>query len=186
MESRGPQDPGLRFWELSGGLFLCGGSGLIMHTRHTKPRGDTRYFYYRCSLRARHGKDACPQHKNYPAEEVEEAVWRVVSGVLKDPHTLRVGLVEMIELERKGLRSDPEEQAKIWLSRISEAERMRGSYQELAAKGLMTLEELGQKRAELEATRRTAARGLATLAKRRESIEMLERDKDTLLESLSL
>ena len=143
------------FWELSGGLFLCGGCGLTMHTRHTKPTGDARYFYYRCSLLARHGKGACPKHKNYPAEEVEEAVWRVVSGLLKDSHTLRVGLEEMIELERKGLRGDPDEQAKMWLSRIAEAERMRGGYQELAAKGLMTPEELGQKLAELDATKGT-------------------------------
>ncbi len=70
---------------------------LWLHTGPTargdqgEPRGDTRYFYYRCSLRARHGKDACPQHKSYPAEEVEEAVWRVVFGLLKDPQTLRVG-----------------------------------------------------------------------------------------------
>jgi hypothetical protein len=84
-----------------------------MHTRHMKPKGDTRYFYYRCSLRARHGKDACAQHKNYPAEEVEEAVWRMVPGLLKDPQTLRVGLEEMIELERRELRGDPDEQAKM-------------------------------------------------------------------------
>jgi hypothetical protein len=116
---------------------------------------------------------------------VEAAVWRVVSGLLKDPHTLRVGLEEMLELERKGLRGDPDEQAKMWLSRIAEAERMRGGYQELAAKGLMTLEELGQKQAELDATKGTSERELATLANRRESIEMLERDKDALLESLA-
>jgi hypothetical protein len=182
--NRRPSSAGLRFWELSGGLFLCGGCGLTMHTRHMRPRGDTRYFYYRCSLRARHGKDACPQHKNYPAEEVEEAVWRVVSGLLKDPQMLRVGLEDMIEIERKGLRGNSDEQAKMWLSRIAEAERMRGGYQELAAKGLMTLEELGEKLAELEATKRTADRELATLTNRRESIEMLERDKDALLESL--
>ena len=90
----------------------------------------------------------------------------------------------MIERERKGLRGDPDGQAKMWLSRIAESERMRGGYQELAAKGLMTLEELGEKLAELEATKRTAERELATLTNRRESIEMLERDKDALLESL--
>jgi hypothetical protein len=61
---------------------------------------------------------------------------------------------------------------------------MRGGYQELAAKGLMTLEELGEKLAELKATRRMAERELDTLANRRENIEMLERDKDALLESL--
>jgi site-specific DNA recombinase len=182
--NRRPSSAGLRFWELSGGLFFCGGCGLTMHTRHTKAKGDARYFYYRCALRARHGRDACPQHKNYPAEEVEAAVWRVLSCLLKDPQRLRAGLEEMIELERNGLRGDPDEQADMWLLRVTEAERMRGGYQELAAKGLMTLEELGEKLAELEATKRTAERELATLTNRRESIEKLEGDKEALLESL--
>ena len=83
------------------------------------------------------------------------------------------------------MRGDPDEQSKMWLSRIAEAERMRGGYQELAAKGLMTFEELGEKLAGLEATKRTAERELATLTNRRESIEMLERDKDALLASLA-
>jgi hypothetical protein len=44
---------------------------------------------------------------------------------------------------------------------------MGGGYQELAAKGLMTIEDLGEKFAELEATKRRAERGLATRANRR-------------------
>jgi len=172
-DNRRPSSAGLRFWELSGSLFFCGSCGRTMSTRHTqKPRGETRYFYYRCSLRVRHGKDACPQHKNYSAGEVEAAVWKVVSGLLKDPQRLRAGLAEMIE--REGLRGDPNEQAETWVSRIAEADRMRGGYQELAAKGLMTLEELGEKLAELEEAKRTAKRELATLTNRRESIEKLE------------
>src|SRR3712207_7175788 len=63
------------------------------------------------------------------------------------PYTtlFRSGLEEMIELERNGLRGDPDEQADMWLLRVTEAERMRGGYQELAAKGLMILEELGER-----------------------------------------
>jgi site-specific DNA recombinase len=183
--NRRPSSAGLRFWGLSSGLFLCGGCGLTMHPRHTKAKGDTRYFYYRCALRARHGKDACPQHKNYPAEEVEEAVWRVVSGLLKDPQTLRVGLEEMMARERRGLRGDPDVQAKTWLSKIAEADRMRAGYQELAAKGLMTFEELGEKLTQLDADKATAEQELAGLRKRRETVEGLERDKDTLLKSLA-
>ena len=183
--NRRPSSAGLRFWELSGGLFLCGGCGLTMHTRHTKPKGDTRYFYYRCSLRARHGKDACSQHKDYPAEEVEGAVWRVVSRLLKDPQTLRVGLQEIMERELRGLRGDPDAQAKTWVSKIAEADRMRAGYQELAAKGLMTFEEIGEKLTQLDADKATAEQELAGLRKRRETIEGLERDKDTLLKSLA-
>jgi site-specific DNA recombinase len=185
-DNRRPASAELRFWELSGGLFFCGECGLTMNTRHTqKYRGGTRYFYYRCPLRARHGKDACPQHKNYPAEAVEDEIWRVVSGLLKDPRRLRAGLEEMLEREREGLRGDPDRQTETWLSSMAEADRMRGGYQELAAKGLMTLEELGEKLAELESTKRTVERELRNLQSRRESVERLEKDRDALLESLA-
>jgi hypothetical protein len=164
-------------------LFFCG-CVLAMTTRDTKPRDGTRYFYYRCALRARPGKDACPQHKNYPAREVEDAVWRVVSELLKDPQTLRVGL-EGVGHEHRGLRKDHHSQAKRWLSQIAEARRMCGGYQELAAKGLMTFEELGEKLAQLEADKATTERGLAGLRNLQKIIEGLERDRDALLRSLA-
>jgi hypothetical protein len=181
-----PTSAGLRFWGLSGGLFFCGGCGLTMTTQQTqKFRGGTRYFYYRCPLRARHGKDACPQSKSHPAGDVEVAIWRVVSDLLKDPRRLRVGLEEMIELERQQLRRNPDAEIRMWLSRIAEADNMRGGYQELAAKGLMTFEELGEKLAQLEDDKRTAERELASLRNRRETVEGLERNKEALLDSLT-
>jgi hypothetical protein len=108
-----------------------------------------------------------------------------VSRLLKDPQTLRVGLQEMMERERRGLRGDPDAQAKMWLSKIAEAGRMRAGYQELAAKGLMTFEEIGEKLTQLDADKATAEQELAGLRKRRETIEGLERDKDILLKSLA-
>ena len=60
---------------------------------------------------------------------------------------------------------------------------MRGGYQDLAAKGLMTYEELGEKLEGLKAIRETAARELEALRDRQERIERLERDKDELLNS---
>ena len=60
---------------------------------------------------------------------------------------------------------------------------MRRSYQEQAAKGYMTLEELGAALEELERTRQTAERELTTLRSRKEHLHELERDRDVLLES---
>jgi hypothetical protein len=60
---------------------------------------------------------------------------------------------------------------------------MRARYQELAAKGLMTLEELGMRLEELEITRRNATHELDAIRQRCERLKELERDKDTLLES---
>jgi len=89
----------------------------------------------------------------------------------------------MIEQEREGLYGDPEQEAKVWMEKLAEVDRMRSSYQDLAAKGLMTFEELGEKLQDLEETRRTAERELEVLRSRRERLEELERDKEVLLES---
>ena len=55
---------------------------------------------------------------------------------------------------------------------------MRSGFQELAAKGLMTHEELGSKLEELEETRALAERELGALRRKRERVERLEQDKE--------
>ena len=81
------------------------------------------------------------------------------------------------------MRGDSEREAKAWLDKLDEADRERRGYQWLAAKGLVSDEELDEALAELEETRATAKRELKTLAGRRERIERLEREKDTLLDN---
>jgi DNA repair exonuclease SbcCD ATPase subunit len=49
----------------------------------------------------------------------------------------------------------------------------------------MTLEELGSKLRELENTRGTAERELATLRGRRQRVQELEQDRDALLQSMA-
>jgi hypothetical protein len=46
-------------------------------------------------------------------------VWDLVSVLLKDPEKLKVGIEAMVEAERAGMRSDPEQQAKAWLEKLS-------------------------------------------------------------------
>jgi hypothetical protein len=80
-------------------------------------------------------------------------VWALVSELLTDSERLRAGLDEMMDRERSGVRVAPDREAKAWLERLAEADRMRAGYQELAAKGLMTIEELSARLEELETTR---------------------------------
>jgi multidrug resistance efflux pump len=89
----------------------------------------------------------------------------------------------MIELEREGVRGDPEREAKGWFDNLAETDRERRGYQRLAAKGRLTDEELDEALAELEETRATAKRELEALACRRKRLEQLEREKDVLLEN---
>jgi hypothetical protein len=105
------------------------------------------------------------------------------SELLTDPERVGAGLKEMIERERNGSRGDPIREAKAWTEKLAEADRMRAGYQGLAAKGLMTLEELGARLEELENTRRSAAHELDAIRQLCERFEGLERDRDALLES---
>jgi hypothetical protein len=109
-------------------------------------------------------------------------VWAFVSGLLRDPHRLREGLDGMIERERAGMHGDPAQEQKMWLEKLAEAERKRSGFQDMAAEGLITFDELRAKLAALDETRTTAERELAALRGRQEIIEQLERDRDTLLE----
>ena len=113
---------------------------------------------------------------------MEPRIWGFVSGLLLEPGRLRRGLEAMIEEEERANRGGPEREAKLWHDKLQEAERMRSGYQDLAAKGLLTYEELGEKLAALEETRATARRELEALKGRRERLEDLKRDRDALLE----
>ena len=102
---------------------------------------------------------------------------------MKDPEQLRDDLERMIVQERTRLHGGPDREAKVWAEKLAEADQMRCGYQDLVAKGLMTFEELEEKLRELEETRKSAERELEALRSRKERIEVLERDKEALLES---
>jgi hypothetical protein len=71
-----------------------------MRTHSTLRRnGTVGYFYYDCNKHDNYGHDACPQ-KLLRVEEVEASVLGFVSGLLKDPDRLRVGMQALIENER--------------------------------------------------------------------------------------
>jgi len=181
--TRRPSMAALRFWELSGGILHCGGCGRALSSVPVSSKGKPRRFYYRCPTRAVNGLEAYQMRTNYRAEKIEAQVWETVSGILTHPEQLRADLEEMIDRERQSnLQGDPELERKAWIDKLAETDRMRSSYQEQAAKGLMTLDELAARLRELEGTRRTAERELAILKNRRESIERLEQDKDLLLD----
>ena len=124
----------------------------------------------------------CANTHRPKADEREGAVWALVSGLLKDPDRLRSGLQELIEGERRAARGNPDREAEVWAKKLTEVERKRSAYQDQQAEGLITLDELRMKLASLEETRTVALRELGTLRSRRERIEQLEYDADTLLE----
>src|SRR5215210_1096507 len=86
----------------------------------------------------------------------------------------RSDLDAMIEEERKGMRGDPDQEAKVWLEKLTEVDQERRAYQRLAAKGRMTNDERDGELAELAETRKIAECELEALRGRRERIEEME------------
>ncbi len=170
------------FWELSGGVLRCAECGWCMKTGTTKSRPSGREnYYYRCA-KMDGNQGHCTHRKNHRADNLEPRVWDAVSTILQDPEQLRADLEAMIELERDGLRGDPEKEARAWLEKLTEADAERRGYLRLAAQGRITDAELDEALAELERTRTQAEEELASLRGRQEAIDALERDKEALLE----
>jgi site-specific DNA recombinase len=175
---------GERFWELSGGIILCGECGRRMTPDRRKGETPTTFYnYYRCNTHRDRGPEACPNRKIRRAEKIETAVWAFISSLLQNPEQLRLGLERLIEGEKSTMPGDPEREAKAWLQSIEESDRQRARAQELAIEGLLSHEELRGKLYEIEERRQAAQKELAALTKRKERVEELKRDAETLLSS---
>ncbi len=182
--NRRPARAGNRSWELSGGILRCAECGRAMSARtFTRPEARRVNLYYTCVSGAASRPDTCSAFKHHKAQDLETRVWSNVAEILKDPERLRAGLERMIEQERSGAHGDPGAQTEHWLEEISEANRKRSRYQEMAANELIDFDELRDRLAALEDTRKLAEEELRALQHRTERLEQLERDRDKLLES---
>ena len=179
LKNKPNSNSGDRLWELSGGILRCGVCGRRMRTCTTRKKGGRRYFYYACA-KHHEERDACPNHKSYRAEALETAVQRVISDLLANPSEVREAFEAALRRERDGDHGDLDQEAQSWLEKLAEAEHMRLGYQEMAVKGLMTLDELSARLNRLENTRETALRELDAIEERRERKEELERDRDAI------
>jgi len=177
-----------RPWVLSGGIARCGECGWGMST-HTVWKPNTKYvnYYYRCTRAQVHyayASKTCVNSRSHRADRLEPMVWNYVSGVMKNPEQLRADLNRMIELERRGTRGDPSNEARIWVDKLAEVDRKRTKYQEAFAADAVTLPELKSYLSQLDETRKTAEHELAALRTREEYVRELEAGRDALLDSL--
>ena len=180
LKNRQSTGGGDRVWELSGGVLRCAACGRRMRTSVARKKPGRAYFYYSCAKR-REGRDACHNRRSHRAEFLEAAVRDAVAGLLADPGSVRAGFEARIARERALGLGDPDAEAAAWLGRLAETDQARGAYQEMTARGLMTLDELGTRLEGLGETRETALRELGALRSRREAVGGLERDRDALL-----
>jgi hypothetical protein len=167
----------------AGGIFRCYVCDRSLVTRSIRANsGKIYHHYYSCPSHNRGGNDACTNRKNRRAVDVEGPVWELVSGLLRDPERLRAGLNEMIEAERAGMHGDPEAETLAWWGRLDALDSKRSRYQDMAAEGHITFDELGAKLRGLEAERATVEGEFENLQLRRSRVEELERDKASPLD----
>lgn len=183
-DNRRTSNAGRRFWELSGGLLFCGECGWAMSPHTTPETRKNIYFYYHCAAKHKKGKDFCTHSKNYRALDLETKVWHEVSEALKNPEQLRADMDATIEKMRKSRRGDPHWEAKVWLEKLTEADRKEDYLLDLAADTSMPKDKLRTKLSELEQARVTARRELENLKNHTKRIAEMEHDRDTLLESM--
>ena len=67
--------------------------------------------------------DACPNKKIHRADKIETEAWEKLSGLLKDPERLRVGIERMHEEQRAALRGDPTRELNHWHGELEKIER---------------------------------------------------------------
>jgi hypothetical protein len=180
-----PSKKGRRFYEIPSGVVRCDGCANAMGQHITMANGKV-YAYYKCARLVQHGKDGCSPERlrtNHRAEDIERKVWSTLSDLMSDPEQLRGDIDRMIELEKNGSYSEPQQEEKAWLDKLAEVNQMRRGYQEQAAIGHMTFDELGVALSDLEETRKSVERELHLVRNRLERVEQLERDKDALHEN---
>jgi hypothetical protein len=173
---------GRRFWELTGGVLRCAACGGAMATNYITPR---KTGYYRCGKRYRLGVHACPQGKNFRAEETEAVVWEFVSSILKDPERLWRGLQEMVDRERTLASRAPGEDEEGWLKKLSELEVQEERLLDLYLEGKLEPDRYESRVSQLKRSRQTVEQELEHIRNRTIRIERLEQDRDTLLSHYS-
>jgi hypothetical protein len=146
--------------------------------------GTSTIDYYRCSKGYSYNYP-CSHTRVHRARDVEARVWDLVVSLLRDPERLRAALDALIQEERRAHHGDPEKEARVWLKKIAEIDGKRARFQDMAAEGLISFEELRAKLDALDEVRETARRELDALGERRERLAELERDSDALLETYS-
>jgi len=181
--SRGRRDPE-RIWELRS-VLRCPDCGAVLrpytNARRNKNGSERRYYYYSCRSRFDTNRGECSFRKNLPADATEEAVWRLLSGVLSRPEILAERFERFLGDERRGLHGTPERDAVAWEQRLKELEEERRGYLRLAAQGRVADHELDTLLSEVEDQRERAQEELRRALGRKEHLRTLDQRRELVL-----
>ena len=155
-----------------------------MEATYSNTKSGGRNSYRRCSRRRSNGREACANRRGLNVRGVESAVWEFIRSFPEDPERLRRGVERLLEREGRLLGPDAaEEEARTWAQRLEQVERKRSNFQDMAAEGLITFDELGIKLEGLEEIRREAARHLEEIGRPIQRLEALRQGTQNLVDS---
>jgi site-specific DNA recombinase len=152
-----------RFWELSGFVFCECGCKLISRVTH---KDGQRYHYYVCSRYTRDGREACPHGKWMNAGKLETDVYWGLQQI--KPQDLQAQIQQEIDKERA-----PEAEIKAEFAVLENVARQRVKLQQMAARDLITLDELEVHITGLDQRKVAAERRLEALQNSSERVERL-------------
>jgi hypothetical protein len=122
----------------------------------------------------------CPNTRTLRAEELEEAVWKAVRGMLSDPDRVLREFDVYIERRKKALRGDPGRETRDLEGRLRKLDQRRSGYLRLAAGDFIDRDELRQKLAEVDKAREGLRGALEEARRRHETLSRLQRDREVL------
>lgn len=186
---RKPSTAAGRFWELRG-IARCAECGAVLspHTvkRYLKDGTPSRSnYYYQCRSKYNDSPRDCDHTRSYPAERLEAEVWNVVGESLSDPDALAAQYDTLIRRMRQDLRSDPQGEERRLRERLGRLERMRDGHLDQQAEGLISMEKLREKLADLDAQKKTLELELSKVADGQERIREMEELRDLMLEAMT-
>ncbi len=155
------------------GMVRCACCGLLMNGYST---GGKRY--YRCQNLRKFGRAKYPDGAARNADKLEREVMRHVDSLLENPEKVRAQLDAAIAAETT---RNPDDDAMGWLRIVQECETREEAYQDQQAAGLMSMDRLAAKMAELRERKSTARTELDRLQEGMRRADELEATKTALL-----
>jgi DNA-binding FrmR family transcriptional regulator len=185
---RPPSTQARRFWLLSGGIARCEvcGNAYSPHTVHQ--RGKVRR-YYRCYTRYNYGLEACTNGRSTPAAPLEKAAWEAVRSVCEHPERVLVAYEQHLERRRRALAKPAGPggagEARTLHERLRKLDSRRAGYQDLAADGDITREDLRARLAEIDGQREGVRRALEEARSREETAQRLRSERELVYRSFA-
>ena len=158
-----------RFWELSGGILRCSECGRAMQTHTAKGK----HFYYRDQGISNAKHDFCRKRKMVRADKVEAQVWETVRQTMDDKHYVTKRMEEHYEQRRRELRRPGADSGSL-LKQLDRIERNAQKDWDAYRAEVITLPELKELRADLDAEREPIERELERTKNRDEELRKLD------------